>query len=812
MNRTRLAVLLFFLAVLTIIVPKLIEPRDPLRSALAQSFRVHSDMLFINMPPATGRYPGAVFVQADRLLPIEFVNPSDERLRRGPPVSVSVTMNTRALSEGTLGLGYFKQLIDSGMTKVMSVTVTDVVLIEMRAGDIKSILMSSDDAQKAAMRNSTVFVISKAYEGHMRVTLKTTSETQAETIVRELASAMPRAKVDFQIGLTNRISVTFSTPTVVAYELMKADYLSNSLSIEPSDVVFTPVKEAAVPPVLMTSPYDYSGPLDWGLLTLSSGVYPSNPIWDQTWNAWSAKTVQRELDYFAPHFRYAVHATPVQPLTRDAALSAARKSAQRAIVEGIDLIVAYYIGHSVVRRDGEIVLLTGDSSIDTIHTVDEATLSLCTLYDALDASDLPFVLLVDGCLESDAIDNYRESLGFVLPQRFGAMDYHGSEEYITDELSRYVHSLNNFATKHRFLHTSNPVIFAAKPGTVAPGVLDPLHDWGPLHGPLAKRIAWMVNRVRFTRPSRPLQEAIRGTVDFNITGELTSEGTISWSDFSKFRGIGRESANRSAATALNAEAFNGIAELAPFVDGTGFWVHDFSGNIWRWSTADDRRELVFKEQRLLSIVSNPRTSGRVVLDRWENSVSLEHADRVSPTTTIQYPGIDFIRGFPNPTLLVVEDNGDASRPDHVYRIVCGRPRPVHKLETSYVFDIVDGDDGAVFASMPYKGAIILLRDQTETVYVAGLTEPTQLANTTDHLYAISGDGVIVYRIGRGGPIDQMFVSDYINTSEIPVHPRRAFTVLNGNNMIIGTDGFIYRLRTSDVDWTPAAGTFMQSSF
>ncbi len=225
---------------------RFLVPKDPLKSALADSFRVPVDVLHINLPPANGRYPGAVFLKTDRLLPIEFASSDDDRFKRGQKVSLNVTLNAKAISTGSLDLGFFKQLSDSGKTKTVSLEISDVVPVEIRAGDLKSILLSSQDSKKAALNEENVYIISKAYEGQMVVTLKTSENTKTSAVIEDISKSMPsaEAKLSADKNKEDEIRVSFSEPTVFAYEMMEASFFSTSLSIEPDDVTLSLIPEA----------------------------------------------------------------------------------------------------------------------------------------------------------------------------------------------------------------------------------------------------------------------------------------------------------------------------------------------------------------------------------------------------------------------------------------------------------------------------------------------------------------------------------------------------------------------------------------
>jgi hypothetical protein len=802
-----------FLAVLAILVivfglfgAQFFSASDTLKDTLAEQFNVSPEALYVNLPPATGRYPGAVFIRGDRLFPVEFANGTDERLQRGVASQLNLKLDASAVTAGGLDLGYFEQLSEGGRTESMTVELLDVVPVEMRIGDIKALLLASEDAKAAAQRNQQVYVVSKAYEGRMDVILEASDNESASAIARGIAIAMPGAKasVEGSVNKNRQVRVSFSEPTVFAFEVVEASFFSTSLSVELSDVQVSPVRTDMLPEAAFSlnntaGDKKASEPQpNWGVITFASGIYPNQSVWDQPWNRASAETVQRELAHFNPTFAIEVHAERTAPLTRARALNAIQTFAKDS--SELDVIIAYYIGHMLVRDDGEIVLLTSEGRSDSIHNDPMSTLSLRKLYEALEQLEKPFVLLVDGCLASDEVDSFRKSLGFQLPQGHGQMHYIGSAGLITNELNQYQSFLDQFASQHQYMHTSNPVILAAKPGTIAPGVLDPRNAWGPLHGPLAGRIVRMIDRIKMTGSNRPLVEIIQGTVDFNGVGQLTSEGTISWSEFGEFRHVGLREKNSPVAVLLNEVAFEGISRLAPLSDGSGYWVQDFNGDTWRWSQSTGHRENVANEEPFTSIVSVANSDNRIVYDGWTHSVTLANENGTTLKTLIDGISVGAIKGYPSETAWIVEDNGDIGTRDGVFRVQGQTISRVFEVEGSDVFDIADTRDGGVVVSIPEKGQIIKLAPGREAIFATGLIQPTQLAMTDDYLYAISGDGLIVYRIDDERCASHMVVNDYLSIKNISHHPRRAFTITNGDQLVFGIDGKILRIDSADVSW------------
>jgi len=454
----------------------------------------------------------------------------------------------------------------------------------------------------------------------------------------------------------------------------------------------------------------------------------------------------------------------------------------------------------LLRDDGELVLLTADSQSNNYQTDVSASLSLREVYEKLESSGKRFVLFVDGCLQSERIDEFRDSLGLVLPGGHGQMHYIGPEDLITNELRLYSDAVDAFADEHDYLHTNNPVILAAKPGTVAPGVADPLNEWGSVHGPLSGRIVRNSYYVNYGESNRQLQDLVRSTVDFNGVGQLTSEGTISWSDFEAFRTIGLSGTVTKQSKMLTKKPFDGITHLTPFADESGLWISDFNGDIWEYHFSDVRREKIISKEPFKVMAGIAGTNHTVIYDGWDHSIVIQRKADADAITVAENIGIDVLKGYPNPTVLVIENNGDISILDGVFRLEGDQLQRLFDVEASDVFDAVDADNGAVYLSMPELGVISRVDAQSRTVYVTGLTDPALIFHTNRYLYVSSGDGLTIYRIDQNKKVEMFTVTEYFDVKDLPYHSRRAFTVLGQDRLIFGVDGFLYEIDSKEVDW------------
>ena len=522
---------------------------------------------------------------------------------------------------------------------------------------------------------------------------------------------------------------------------------------------------------------------------------------NQTWNGYSAKTVADEFRRFHPSLVSSFHATHDKPLLKADVRRITQEVATAAKSQELDFLVVYFIGHMLVRDDGEITLLTGDSSFNTINSDPNSTLTLRELYESLTQAERPFVIFVDGCLESNLIDKFREKTGFVLPGRAGQMNYFGSADLITDELTQFQKALDIFAAKHIYLHTANPVILGAKPGTVAPGVRDPKNGWGARHGPLAERIVRMRRVVQSAGSNRPLHKLVRGTVDFNRVGQITSEGTISWSDFATFRLGGLANPKKSIATRITTNPFSsGINRVEPFTDGSGYWIHDNNGDIWRYSAKTKTKSKIAEREPFKTVVSLPGSDGHLAYNGWSYNVTSYSAHHGAPRKLIDKIEIGVLKGAPGLSALAIEDNGDISVPDRVFQFTSDGVKKIAEVESSEIFDIASHPSGSFFITKPDQGVVIEIDQGMERLIAGGLTEPTRIFFSDGFVYVISGDGLKVYRINKNRQIQSISVQDYIPIEDIPYHARRTFTVLNSSKLIFASGGHLYALDGATLTW------------
>jgi hypothetical protein len=257
------------------------------------------------------------------------------------------------------------------------------------------------------------------------------------------------------------------------------------------------------------------------------------------------------LAAYYPTFVESLIASADQPLTPVRVEQFARALSERARNEGCEFIICYYVGHMFVNAGQRLALLQAgadDGEVErSIPQTDwtrgergDAFLPLRELHGALGSAGLPFLLLVDGCMESKVVQTRLAEGGFVYdPMRPGTMIYQGPRELLTSEDARlFTATQADFGQTEPFLRGANPVSFAAKPGTFAVARNNPDVVGGPPVAPLAVSLRqWAELFILRDNRLPSMKIFLDRIVGFRGVGEVAMEGGISWSDFRTLDGI-----------------------------------------------------------------------------------------------------------------------------------------------------------------------------------------------------------------------------------------------------------------------------------
>lgn len=551
----------------TIFKPK--PQNEVLQRALADQFGGDFDMIIANVPSRSGRYPGAVMAVSTK--GSELLVRKEERPDSVPETSGSI--NGARLTGGNTvwqlaGREFGARLAGEGSASVM-IELQDIRIFEREAGELAADLRGDGRVSRARATGQPVVVITKSYEAVPVITIRQSSAAKAEDWAK-LKNDLTKAKGE--VSADNSVVFRSSEPQVVAYETQEVKFIAGNFSGGESKLELkrSPVD---VDGSAMASPEDFGGKAGGGDVAFAVIASPrySNPnfgdlpaaetsadLVDGLFRTMGAKPLDTGLDRSAP-------------LTADT-FTAARKKIFDAVKKlKPRAFVLYYSGHAVSGTAGAHYLvmgnyngkladdlketspffptgdpsspLTGSNIEDIAKAIAAAGQKLATswpglvavadLYRELTETGVPFAIIVDGCYEAAAMSQLRDEL-----QLTPWGDYFGPDDGGPREIQKYQRALRTYG-EAPYLRSTNPVIFAAKPGTVAPVVRHPLYETDLLGGvgPLAAKLTGTYLYALENQESLSLGPLLRRITDFAGTGELDVKGSISWSDFSALREV-----------------------------------------------------------------------------------------------------------------------------------------------------------------------------------------------------------------------------------------------------------------------------------
>jgi len=212
----------------------------------------------------------------------------------------------------------------------------------------------------------------------------------------------------------------------------------------------------------------------------------------------------------------------------------------------------------------------------------DAFLPLSELHDALGSAGVPFLLLVDGCMESKVARARLAEGGFAYdPMRPGAMVYQGPKELLGPDDFRAITGMQaDFGRTEPFLYDTNPICFAAKPGTFAVARDNPFVVGGPPVAPLAENLHHWTELFMLRENALPtLKTLLDRVVGFRGVGEIGMEAGISWSDFKKLDAITARLSPEGYVS--SADAANAIVErLVPNLGMIEDFTRDPASGTW----------------------------------------------------------------------------------------------------------------------------------------------------------------------------------------------------------------------------------------
>ena len=352
--------------------------------------------------------------------------------------------------------------------------------------------------------------------------------------------AMRKAALGDQTG-TVRLGVTSDSIVLTLPEKVV-------VAIDPGPAALGPSQPAREGPV--------TGPRRWALATIASGRYQFLAGMDQDWNTQSADLVADALADWRPTVSGALKPTDSSGLSRQGVLAFLDTFAQNAKKAKAELLVVYYVGHMERTGTGALSLLMGDAPADrkirppapsagvgnlrdVMQIVDQAeaelaprqgSLDVAVIHRQLGRAKIPFVLLVDGCLEDPSFADARQRLGIIVDAHGGEPVYVGPGDAGTT-LREQIVKLQEYPQDFPWLKSRDATILGATPGTVAYAESNPVWLLGGTVGPVARRLFDVAARTRWNSDRPNLIRILSFSADRQSIGPQELVGTVSWSDW-----------------------------------------------------------------------------------------------------------------------------------------------------------------------------------------------------------------------------------------------------------------------------------------
>ena len=561
------------LAALVFLLPRLLTRHADLRTRLASALNLPKERaadFFINLPPAASRYPGTILA-TERLFILNPADANDEDLHSGASFQLTADDDVTGSALGSLGVPWLNEAASSKQEVGLELQVSDGKILEMDVPALKKKLLGSQEAQSAANKGTDPIVITRAYMGKLTYLLKRKGSDQGS-----LWQKAPKSNQDsehFRIDASRvqqgEVRVEVLDPVIFAFEASSAHYILTHLGVEPTDVNLTPVRPQQQN-VSRAAPAPSKPGTNWTLVTIASGHYPKLVTLRQDWNADSAQLVESTLSQYGPAAKMDLISTEQQPLTEQGVKGFLAQVTSAVQANHSQFMVVYYVGHAVTWPSGDIALILGSASelprnlptrspelldhsvgsnigdlarlanaLDAnLEELPQGFLPLRELYAGLTQAHIPFALIVDGCLRMDEFERMRSELGIVSDKGLNVFVFAGPNGDPGAALSRLGDMQEHVADSQPYLHSTNVVLLAAKPGTYAMSRPNPDNTWSEV-GPLAARLTHLYRASRFDADRPSLADLIGRVTDLNGVGEISATGSISWSDSAQFKQLAR---------------------------------------------------------------------------------------------------------------------------------------------------------------------------------------------------------------------------------------------------------------------------------
>lgn len=538
-----------------------------LQAALADQFNSSADAVVPNLPARAGRYPGAVLAVTEK--GGELLVRRSERPDKEPPNSGSlkaVRLSDSSAAWQLTGKTFGGSLKGEGSATV-EVDLENVRIFEEEAGKLAEALRADDSVSRARSTGQSVVVVTRAYEAVPVVTVKQNSTAKAEDWAK-LKAELTKAKGE--ISADNSVVFRSEQPQVVAYEtsdvkLIAGNFSAGTAKVELKRRIAGPLASA------IPSPEELGGKAvgkGVAFATIASPGYVNQDFGDLP-EAVSSTQLVRELFNTLGAQEVDAGLDSDRRLTTETFAEARKRLIDQVKASKPSALVLYYAGHAVAGQAGAQYLVMGDykgklaedlkqttpfvppsaangplsgSNISDLMKVVAAAgqelaasmpglVAVADIHREFSEAGVPFALVIDGCYAAEAMADLRKELSLT---DWG--DYYGPDNRLAGDLPAYHRALRAYG-EAPYLRGSNPVIFSARPGTVAEPVRNPgfESDLVPRVAPLAAKFLGTYLYAVENQESLSLGLWLRRITDFAGTGELDVKGSISWSDFDPMR-------------------------------------------------------------------------------------------------------------------------------------------------------------------------------------------------------------------------------------------------------------------------------------
>ena len=174
--------------VLYIVWPSPSEEETDFRTALFQALQRNEGdtLLFVNLPPAAGRYPGSILL-FDGNIPLEFVGGDDAGLTTGQPVNLERQIRVSSTAELGMGLGGSGGWMTSAMNALSRRENAVEVTVAFNGSTLESRDLVARVAASALARNVSeagvdAYVIVRAWRGTVSLSIQRSQGASAQVL------------------------------------------------------------------------------------------------------------------------------------------------------------------------------------------------------------------------------------------------------------------------------------------------------------------------------------------------------------------------------------------------------------------------------------------------------------------------------------------------------------------------------------------------------------------------------------------------------------------------------------------------------